>query len=93
MHVGDLLCDGHKLWYRVGCGSGMPGPYGVAVGWWYRQGARAACMPPLRVGRFLNGFREGQVLAQSYLQCFQQLFAHPFQDAALAAGYLDLRRA
>ena len=45
MHVGDLLCDGHKLWYRVGCGSGMPGPYGVAVGWWYRQGARAACMP------------------------------------------------
>ena len=32
VHVGDLLCDGHKLWYRVGCGSGMPGPYGVAVG-------------------------------------------------------------
>ena len=24
-------------------------------------------------------------------QCLQQLFAHPFQDAALAAGYLDLR--
>ena len=30
VHVGDLLCDGHKLWYRVGCGPGMPGPYGVA---------------------------------------------------------------
>ena len=29
MHVGDLLCDGHKLWYRVGCGPGMPGPYRV----------------------------------------------------------------
>ena len=27
VHVGDLLCDGHKLWYRVGCGPGMPGPY------------------------------------------------------------------
>ena len=39
VHVGDLLCDGHKLWYRVGCGPGMPGPYRVAeskvgdVGW------------------------------------------------------------
>ena len=32
VHVGDLLCDGHKLWYRVGCGPGMPGPYS-AVGW------------------------------------------------------------
>ena len=32
VHVGDLLCDGHKLWYRVGCGPGMPGPYRVAVG-------------------------------------------------------------
>ena len=32
VHVGDLLCNGHKLWYRVGCGPGMPGPYGVAVG-------------------------------------------------------------
>ena len=30
MHVGDLLCIGHKLWYRIGCGPGMPGPYG----WW-----------------------------------------------------------
>ena len=30
MHVVDLLCDGHKLWYRVGCGPGTPGPYGVA---------------------------------------------------------------
>ena len=29
VHVGDLLRDGHKLWYRVGCGPGMPGPYGV----------------------------------------------------------------
>ena len=27
VHVGDLLCDGHKLWYRVGCGPGVPGPY------------------------------------------------------------------
>ena len=27
VHVGDLLCDGHKLWYRVACGPGMPGPY------------------------------------------------------------------
>ena len=32
MHVGDLLRIGHKLWYRVGCGPGMPGPYRVAVG-------------------------------------------------------------
>ena len=32
VHVGDLLCDGHKLWYRVGCGPGMPGPYRVAGG-------------------------------------------------------------
>ena len=32
VHVGDLLRDGHKLWYRVGCGPGMPGPYRVAVG-------------------------------------------------------------
>ena len=29
VHVGDLLCDGHKLWYRIGCGPGMPGPYRV----------------------------------------------------------------
>ena len=29
MHVGDLLRIGHKLWYRVGCGPGMPGPYRV----------------------------------------------------------------
>ena len=27
VHVGDLPCDGHKLWYRIGCGPGMPGPY------------------------------------------------------------------
>ena len=27
VHVGDLLRIGHKLWYRVGCGPGMPGPY------------------------------------------------------------------
>ena len=32
VHVRDLLRIGHKLWYRVGCGPGMPGPYGVAVG-------------------------------------------------------------
>ena len=29
VHVGNLLCIGHKLWYRVGCGPGMPGPYRV----------------------------------------------------------------
>ena len=27
VHVGDLLRIGHKLWYRVSCGPGMPGPY------------------------------------------------------------------
>ena len=27
VHVGDLLRIGHKLWYRIGCGPGMPGPY------------------------------------------------------------------
>ena len=32
VHVGDLLCDGHKLWYRVGRGPGMPGPYRVVEG-------------------------------------------------------------
>ena len=32
VHVGDLLCIGHKLWYRVGCGPGMPGPYRVVDG-------------------------------------------------------------
>ena len=32
VHVGDLLRDGHKLWYRIGCGPGMPGPYRVANG-------------------------------------------------------------
>lgn len=29
VHVGDLLRIGHKLWYRRGCGPGVPGPYGV----------------------------------------------------------------
>ena len=29
VHVGGVLYDGHKLWYRIGCGPGMPGPYGV----------------------------------------------------------------
>ena len=32
MHVGDLLRIGHKLWYRIGCGPGMPGPYRVVDG-------------------------------------------------------------
>ena len=32
VHVGDLLRIDHKLWYRVGCGPGMPGPYRVVVG-------------------------------------------------------------
>ena len=27
VHVGDLLRISHKLWYRIGCGPGMPGPY------------------------------------------------------------------
>ena len=27
VHIGDLLRIGHMLWYRVGCGPGMPGPY------------------------------------------------------------------
>ena len=27
VYVGDLLRIGHKLWYRIGCGPGMPGPY------------------------------------------------------------------
>ena len=60
VHVGDLLRIGHKLWYRIGCGPGMPGPYGVAGGgWWYRQGAQAACMPPLRIIRLVGGYRKG----------------------------------
>ena len=56
VHVGDLLRIGHKLWYRVGCGPGMPGPYGVAVGWVGGIGkvARAACMPPLRIIRLVG---------------------------------------
>ena len=32
VHVGDLLRIGHKLWYRVDCGPGMPGPYRVVEG-------------------------------------------------------------
>ena len=32
VHVGGVLCNSHKLWYRVGCGPGMPSPYRVAVG-------------------------------------------------------------
>ena len=32
VHAVDLLRIGHKLWYRVGCGPGMPGPYRVAGG-------------------------------------------------------------
>ena len=32
VHVGDLLRIGHKLWYRVGCGPGMPGAYRVVDG-------------------------------------------------------------
>ena len=32
VHVWDLLRIGHKLWYRVGCGPGMPDPYRVVVG-------------------------------------------------------------
>ena len=29
VYVGDFLRIGHKVWYRVGCGPGMPGPYRV----------------------------------------------------------------
>ena len=32
VHVGDLLRIGHKLWYRVAYGPGMPGPYRVVEG-------------------------------------------------------------
>ena len=32
VHIGDLLRIGHKLWYRIGCGPGMPGPYRAAMG-------------------------------------------------------------
>ena len=32
VHVGDLLRDGHKLWYRIGRGPGMPGPNRVVDG-------------------------------------------------------------
>ena len=32
VHVGNSLCIAHKLWYRVGCGPGMPGPYRVVEG-------------------------------------------------------------
>ena len=61
VHVGDLLCIGHKLWYRIGCGPGMPGPYRVVDGWVGGIGkvARAACMPPLRVIRLVGGCRKG----------------------------------
>ena len=48
VHVGDLLCDGHKLWYRVGCGPGMPGPYrGVEgeVGGIGKMRGRHVCRP------------------------------------------------
>ena len=27
---------------------------GGGLGWWYRQGARAACMPPLRIIRLVG---------------------------------------
>ena len=56
MHVGDLLRIGHKLWYRVGCGPGMPGPYGVVegeVGGIGKVRGRHVC-PPLRVGRWVS---------------------------------------
>jgi len=52
VHVGDLLCDGHKLWYRIGCGPGMPGPYRVVegeVGGIGKVRGRHVC-PPLRGG-------------------------------------------
>ena len=39
VHVGDLLRIGHKLWYRIGCGPGMPGPYrGTGICERYRLG-------------------------------------------------------
>ena len=48
VHVGDVLCDGYKLWYRVGCGPGVPGPYGVAeskVGGIGKVRGRHVCRP------------------------------------------------
>ena len=48
VHVGDLLRIDHKLWYRVGCGPGMPGPYGVVeskVGDAGRVRGRHVCRP------------------------------------------------
>ncbi len=53
MHVGDLLRIGHKLWYRIGCGPGMPGPYRMVeskvgdVGW---VRGRHVCRPYRVVG-------------------------------------------
>ena len=48
VHVGGVLCIGHKLWYRVGCGPGVPGPYGVAeskVGGIGKVRGRHVCHP------------------------------------------------
>ena len=56
VHVGDLLRIGHKLWYRVGCGPGMPGPYRVVVGEVGGIGKVRGqhVRPPLRVGRWVG---------------------------------------
>ena len=40
-------------------GHARPLQGGGGLGWWYRQGARAAYMPPLRVGRLVGGHRKG----------------------------------
>ena len=47
VYVGDLLRIGHKLWYRVGCGPGMPGPYRVVgeVGGIGKVRGRHVCRP------------------------------------------------
>ena len=62
VYVGDLLRIGHKLWYRVGCGPGMPGPYRVAVGELGGIGkvrGRHVC-PPLQGWRWIcKHYRQG----------------------------------
>ena len=39
---------------RLRAGHARPLQSGGGLGWWYRQGARAGYMPPLRVGRLVS---------------------------------------
>lgn len=49
VHIGDLLRIGHKLWYRIGCRPGMPGPCGVVgICERYRLGTYKALQDPYR---------------------------------------------